>query len=189
MFSTNLFINKENKKKKSKERIESFIFLFVFSLTLLFFSNYRLIVDINKSNDIIYFLLLALSIINFLIIIFMNSSIEKIKKIYDFIFRKIGLIILSLILIIIYIIWFIPASLINKINSRKNLETTFVDYSDLIIKQNKKNIFSQLKNIFSYFICSGNWYFIPLLIILILIGLILFFAQSPLISPLIYPLI
>ena len=119
----------------------------------------------------------------------MNSSIEKIKKIYDFIFRKIGLIILSLILIIIYIIWFIPASLINKINSRKNLETTFVDYSDLIIKQNKKNIFSQLKNIFSYFICSGNWYFIPLLIILILIGLILFFAQSPLISPLIYPLI
>ena len=110
MFSTNLFINKVNKKKKSKERIESFIFLFVFSLTLLFFSNYRLIVDINKSNDIIYFLLLALSVINFLIIIFMNSSIEKIKKIYDFIFRKIGLIILSLILIIIYIIWFIPAS-------------------------------------------------------------------------------
>lgn len=189
MFSTNQFINKINRKKKNKERFESFIFLFVFSLTLLFFSNYRLIVDMNKNNDIIYFLLLFLSIINFLIIIFMNSNLEKVKRLYDFIFKKIGLTILSLILIVIYIIWFIPVSLINKIKCRKILQTTFVDYGDLIVKQNKKNIFSQLKNIFSYFIFSGNWYVIPLLIVLIFIGLILFFAQSPLISPLIYPLI
>lgn len=188
MFSTNLYLNTVQQKERKKERRENFFFAIIFGLVLLLFVLFRLITDNNIAHDKFYFFLLGLSLIDFFILIFIPSKIKYFKCIFSYLTKAIFRIILSTMLLIIYIIWFIPSSIICNIN-HKDKNTSFVDKSKNIVKETKNNIFSQIKSIISYFIIEGSWYLLPLLIILIIIGLILFFAQSSAITPLIYPFI
>lgn len=188
MFSTNLYINNLNKRKKQKQKYESFYFALVFGLILFFISIFRLITDSNVNNDKFYICLFILSLITFFFLIFIPNKIKYLKKPLSFIGEFVCRILLSILLLFVYIIWFIPASFINHFKQDKK-NTSFIKKEKCIVKITNNNIFCQVKNIFAYFIFAGNWYLIPLLIILIVIGLILFFAQSSAITPLIYPLI
>ena len=188
MFSTDLYINNIEKKMKRKERIGTYYFGVVFGITLLFISLFRIIIDMNIKNDLIYILLLILSLLDFFIILLFPSKMKYYKNIVLFLGKIIGRVLISLMLIIVYLIWFVPATVICKIN-KKDSNTTFKNKDKSIVRKLKRNFMSQIKNILSYFCSNENWYLIPVLIIFLLIGIVLFFAQSPAITPLIYPLI
>lgn len=188
MFSTDLFIKTLDKNKEKKQRFQSIYFGIMFGIVLLFISIFRLITDMNVNNDKFYFILLFISLVDLFLVIFIPSKIKYIEKLLLFVGKMLGTIILSILLIIVYIIWFIPASIISKFISKKD-KTTFYPKRRIIIKKANNNIFSQIKGIFSYFLFDGGWYLLPVLLIFIIIGLILFFAQSPAVAPLIYPLI
>lgn len=188
MFSTDLFIENLNKKKEQNNRIKSIYFGIMFGIVLLFVSIFRLITDSNISNDKFYFILLFISLIDLFLVVFIPSKVKYIEKTMTLVFKFIGTIVISVLLLIVYIIWFIPSSIITKFIKVKDT-TTFYTKNKNIIKKSSNNIFSQIKSIFSYFLFDGGWYLIPVLLIFIIIGLILFFAQSPAVVPLIYPLI
>ena len=188
MFSTDLYLNKITKKKSKKEKFDNYIFGVIFGISLLFVALFGLITDQNIYNDKIYIGLLILSIIDFFLLIFLPSKIKYLKAPFSFIGKIISRVILSVLILIVYIVWFIPASFIYK-SKKINTNTTFEDKQKVIIKTNNSNLFSQIKSILSYFMCIDNFYLIPVIIIFIIIGLILFFAQSSAITPLIYPLI
>lgn len=188
MFSTDMYINNLKKKMNKKEKNELFYFGLVFGLILLFISLFRLITDSNVNNDKYYFILFILSLIDLFFLLFIPSKLKYFKLPVFFIGKLIFRVLLSVLLLVIYIVWFIPASLVNFFRKR-NSNSTFKQKNNNMIKINNNNVFSQIKNIFSYFIFEGSWYLIPLVIILVIIGLILFFAQSSAITPLIYPFI
>lgn len=188
MFSTDIFIKKLNETKEKKQKFQSIYFGIMFGIVLLFVSIFRLITDMNINNDKFYFILLFIGLVDLFFVIFIPSKLKYIEKVVLFVGKMIGTIILSILLLIVYIIWFIPASIISKFLNKKN-KTTFHSKNKIIIKKSSNNIFSQINGIFSYFLFDGGWYLIPILLIFIIIGLILFFAQSPAVAPLIYPLI
>lgn len=190
MFQINNFINYINKENEKKQKIESFYFSFVLGFVLLYISILGFIADSNISHDIIYIFLLCVSLINFIFLLFFPNKINFLKMPLSITGKIVFRILMSLLLIVIYVIWFIPSSFINYYKNRNIvINTTFVKCNQKIIKVSNNNTFIQLKNIFSYFIFEGSWYLIPLLIVLLIIGLILIFAQSSAITPLIYPLI
>ena len=188
MFSTDLYINSLTKKELNKKKYSEIYFGIINGLFLLFVSIFRLITDSNIKNDKFYILLLILSIIDFIILIFFPNQLFYIKNVVSLFGKIISRIIISIILIIIYIIWFIPASIICY-TQKNSGNTTLREKNTNIIKVNNNNVFLQVKNLFLYFLLEDNWYLLPLIMILVIIGLVLFFAQSSAITPLIYPLI
>lgn len=188
MFSTDIYINSLNKKEIRKKKWSEFYFGIIYGLVLLFISIFRLIIDANIKNDKFYFVLLTLSIIDFGVLTFFPRGLFYIKKFVSSFGKVLSRIIISIMLIIIYIIWFIPASIIYYVR-RKNVNTTLKEKNTNVIKVDNNNIVLQIKNIFSYFLSEDNWYLLPLIVVLVVIGLVLFFAQSSAITPLIYPLV
>lgn len=57
-----------------------------------------------------------------------------------------------------------------------------------ITRPKHSNVFWQVGKIFGFFINERSFYLLPLIIVLILIGIALFFAQSSLIAPFVYTL-
>ena len=188
MFSTDLYLKTIKQKEYKSEKRDNFCFGIMFGTSLLFIAIFKLITDSDISHDKFYFCLLIISIIDYLLLIFIPNKIKYLKISVSFVFKFFFRILLSILLLVIYIIWFIPSSIIHNFH-HNSLNTNFIDKKQNIIKITNNNIINQVKNIFTYFIFSDNWYLVPLLIILIIIGLILFFAQSSAITPLIYPLI
>lgn len=188
MFSIDLYLETIKQKELKREKRDNFSFGIAFGTSLLFIAIFRLLTDNNINHDNFYFFLLFVSLIDYLILIFMPNKIKYLKISVSFIFKFFFRILLSLLLLLIYIIWFIPSSIIYNFHHH-SLNTNFIDKKQNIIKITNNNIISQLKQILAYFVFSDNWYLLPLLIILIIIGLILFVAQSSAITPLIYPLI
>ncbi len=188
MFSTDGYIKLLNQKEIRRQRWTTYYFGLIYGLVLLFISIFRLITDNNINNDKFYFFLLILSIIDFLILIFLPSKLTYLKKGISIIGKFIFRILISMLLLVIYIIWFIPASIIFNIRGKDKV-ISLKTKNTKVVKMTNNNVFCQIKNIFSYFLFEGSWYLIPLIIILVVIGLILFFAQSSAITPLIYPLI
>lgn len=151
----------------------------------------------GKGWDILWAAVFVFAILLFMITLIYTPIVEPIKNGFMKVGNAVGNLIFKLLLIIIYIVFFIPAGkLMDKrkyefyswetglSNARGFIDREKIykpdsDYSD-------KNI--SLYRVISFFMERKQFIMLPALIILLALGIVLFFLSSTVVAPFIYTL-
>ena len=186
------YISKRNELlKKHKER-DNYIFglcfgFFVFLLNLYLFLSTP---DV-KIQNLIHISFMIIGLLFILLSTIYPNSLNLIHKFFQKILSFVGNIIFKIILSIIYFIFVVPVGFVIKKKEKKNiigLNTNFVDYKVENNFENKKKGFYNILQIFRIFANEKYALMLPLIIILIIIGVLLVFVQSSIVTPFIYTL-
>lgn len=188
----NSYINKRNEVlKKNKER-DNYIFGLCFGFFVLLLNLYLFLsTPVLKIQNLIHIIFMFLGCIFILLATIYPNSLDLVHKIFKKVLSFIGSIIFKIILFVIYFIFVVPVGLIIKSKERKNLkimDTNFVDYKTENNFENKKNGFYNIFQIFRIFNNERYALMLPLIIVLIIIGILLIFVQSSVVTPFIYTL-
>lgn len=187
------YIIKRHKKLKASKEKDNYIFGFCFGLFIILINIYFFLTtpDIKIVNIInLFFILLGILFI-LLSIIYPNSLDFIHNKILKKIINFIGKIIFNILLVLIYFLLVLPVGLIIKRKERKNnkqINTNFYSCTDINNSQNRKKGIYNILQVFRIFANERYALMIPIIIILIIIGLLLIFVQSSVITPFIYTL-
>lgn len=152
---------------------------------------------VGKGWDILWAIVFVFAILLFMIAIIYTPLVEPIKNGFMKVGNAIGNLVFKLLLIIMYITFFIPAGkLMDKRKyefyswetglsgakgfiDREMLYNSDSDYSD-------KNI--SLYRVISFFMERRQFVMLPALVILLVLGIVLFFLSSTVVAPFIYTL-
>lgn len=188
----NYIIKKQKRIKASKEK-DNYIFGFCFGLFIVLINIYFFLTTPDiKIFNIINLSFILLGVIFILLAIIYPNSLDFIhNKILKKLINCIGKIIFSILLIFIYFILVLPVGLIIKRKERKNNKqsnTNFYSCTDINNFQNRKKGIYNILQVFRLFANERYALMIPIIIVLIIIGLLLIFVQSSVITPFIYTL-
>ena len=119
---------------------------------------------------------------------------------FQYIMGKFGHFIFSVLLSLLYFILLSPLALLTRTQQRfpatrweREIEhsygwqckaTNTYTQNDI----GTKNIFSTITRILRHFIHHGQWYLLPLIVLMLALGVLLFFAQTSVVAPFIYTL-
>lgn len=191
---TNEYIIKREERLLKEKNKNSYIFGLCFGLAIILVN---LIIAISPISSFkLFFIKINISTLTYInvISIILGMAIIISATIYPssinflhFIMKKIFSFILILILIITYFILITPIGKIMKARKTEKSEaSTFCDYKQYDTKN--KGGFISILNIFQMFLSKEYALMIPVLILLIFLGVILFLAQSSAVAPFIYTL-
>jgi len=185
----NSYIEKINLRKEKNESRKLSIFGISIGFLLILFFLYKYISNVdNLKFDYIYILGQFIGIVLIVLTIINEKLVKNIHKIINGILNIVGMIIFKILLVVIYIVLVCPVGIfLRRKNQKKIVNSTF---------ENKKNsnksfikrgsIILEIIYIFKKCINENTIYFIPILILLILIGVLLIFIQSNIAIPFIY---
>lgn len=182
---TNLYLENILKKEKKEEYRNHLIFGYTFSIFLLLLAFYMIL-----NNKILYQIPLFIGV-GILLIVIINPNWEKYPYfVVSKIFNLLGKIILWTLLIALYIVYIIPVGLIIQLCNRnkEQRKSNFFDKSEFVFKLDDHKKLKTVLNLFALFTRREYIMFLPLIIILVLIGIALLFTQSSFIAPFIYSL-
>ncbi|MGK7933878.1 MAG: DUF5989 family protein [Microcystaceae cyanobacterium] len=205
---TNLTKYNYLRRWRERKRIGRTKQLITFGMTLglliTLFSGFQYLFVIG-ANDTLWWFLLTTGIVIFLLSFIIPSSISPIEKLLRLITQWIGKTIFLLMLVLIYFILVFPVGLVLR--SVKGTEPfyTWEKTCELTVKGwVKKELTEDIKTfdkssqklplilqpikIISYFSRNGHYLFIPLLILMLILGLVMFFVQTSSLAPFIYTL-
>ena len=183
----NEYLIDRKEKLKYEEEKNTYIFSLVVGLILCFSGVLNFL---YSYKSLLYdFLCFTCSILGIIILFFTTANPNVLNKPYNFIksiTQKMALIIFRIILSIIYFVLVFPMGIIIKLvkKQKKDLNTNFIDYEETNLK-NKRGILNALQ-ILRLFTNEKYILMLPLIILLVLIGILLFFAQSTIVTPFIY---
>lgn len=193
-----------NAKREKRALLEEVIFaqvigmaLFIYSFIGYFKIDSIIVERITLLTGSLGILLVLIGIVYPYIL---KTPMKAIKKLTNAVFN----LILKSILILIYIVFVIPYGAINGKKIKKNNGFYYwngdnehkdfkgfdkiLDPSRFDDSYEKTNKFTNVIKIFSYFIYKKDYFLLPILVVLIVLGLVFFFITSSIFTPLIYPL-
>lgn len=161
------------------------------------------ILFVIDANNFIWKILFYIGIIIFSIGFIAPQLLYYLEKVWSGLAKMIGKVIFSVILSVTYFLLFMPIGLLFR-KSRENKNYAFWHNSEdvkidgwinknVCVKvdhniKNKRNMFLQFYEVIYFFIEHKQWWLIPLVTFLLIIGLVLFFVQTSVLAPFIYTL-
>lgn len=127
------------------------------------------------------------------------QSIAWFYKLFSFVGNKIGNIIFGILLTVVYLVFLIPVSRFIKRKKGKylylswngeypgNEKTGFISWMGTDIAD-KKGMLGTMTGLMGTFINHGQQIFVPIVVLLVILGVILFFVSSSVMAPFIYTL-
>lgn len=187
----NNYLTNFYQRKERKENQELNIFGYGFGTFLILFGLYRYFInDINYYWDILYLSLFLNGLILTHLTIINPFWNKKIHYFFKKIIEILGSFVLNFLLAIIYFLIVTPISFFVKNKKKQFIKSSFeTKIIDKVIDSQKHiSFFLQIGKIFNLVFNHQNFIFIPLLIILVLLALLLFFVQTSVVAPFIYTL-
>lgn len=192
----NIYLQEKKIRENRKNYKDNVLFGMLGGVFLAFLSFMQFL-RVGKGWDILWAIVFVFAILLFMIAIIYTPLVEPIKNGFMKVGNAIGNLVFKLLLIIMYITFFIPAGkLMDKRKyefyswetglsgakgfiDREMLYNSDSDYSD-------KNI--SLYRVISFFMERRQFVMLPALVILLVLGIVLFFLSSTVVAPFIYTL-
>lgn len=192
----NIYLQEKKIRENRKNYKDNVLFGMLGGVFLAFLSFVQFL-RVGKGWDILWAIVFVFAILLFMIAIIYTPLVEPIKNGFMKVGNAIGNLVFKLLLIIMYITFFIPAGkLMDKRKyefyswetglsgakgfiDREMLYNSDSDYSD-------KNI--SLYRVISFFMERRQFVMLPALVILLVLGIVLFFLSSTVVAPFIYTL-
>lgn len=151
--------------------------------------------------------LFFLGVAIFLIALFVPTKLAVVEKGFVKVAHKIGTVIFGLVLSIIFYALLCPVGLILRVMAGRapffswraanqsglplmdsfwQPKLTVVDHRSAVASAHRAPVVLQLFAVLSYFIKHGHFIYLPILLILLILGLLLFFLKSSSLAPFIY---
>lgn len=194
------YIKKVNDDKLFEELKRQIVFGLILGLILLFISLVN-ILFVKEANRIIWKTIAILGGLLFIIALVIPQALYYIEKIWSSLAKLIGKVIFSVILSLTYFLLFLPLGLLYQRSKEASFFSYWNDVKDLksygwsekvvsvkVGHNKKRNMLLQFYDVLRFFIENKQWWLIPLIIFLLIIGLILFFVQTSVLAPFIYTL-
>lgn len=201
---TDNYINKIKLKEEKSNLRQEILFgqvtgLLITAISFLYFLS----ID-NKMVEVILQLLMIVGCFMFISGVIFPYILYYPSKFFKNLINKIFIFIFSIILVIVYIIFILPVGLINikkwkekynfiSWNNKKEIKKfrgfvirTEIQNDEDYVKRTGK--FKNILKVLGYFINKKQFILIPILCILILLGFLLFFVTSSIVTPMIYTL-
>lgn len=198
------YIRRVRQREKIARLKQLMTFGFVLGLLITLFSMFKYLFVVNFSDKLWQIMSIVGIVIIFLSIV-LPTSIAGVEKLFRLVTQKIGETVFSLILVMIYLMLIIPVGLFlqsskgvepfysweNKCNLKVEgwIKKELKEDLKLVNKNSQKlPLLLQPITVISYFIRNGHYVFIPILILMLTLGLIMFFVQTSSLAPFIYTL-
>mgnify|MGYP005837175775 CR=1 FL=1 len=180
----------------------------VFGLTLgwiiTLFSGFQYLFAVN-ANDSLWKILLVMGVVVIALAIVFPSTLAWIEKLFRLVTQHIGEVIFSLILITSYILLIVPVGLILQWWKGTEPFYSWQDKCTIAVQgwvtkeireemgqiradDRKRPLIVQSIWVVAHFFRSGNYLFIPVLTLMLVLGLVMFFVKTSSLAPFIYTL-
>ena len=164
--------------------------------------NYYFVVG---AHDVLWKTLGCIGVLFLVVSIVFPTAFAPLEKLWMMIGKRIGSVIFGVILTAVYFLFFVPIGIlvrsrksqpfyswdkVRPINAEGWVEKrqTLGHLSQNKITTKKRSLVSQAFYVLSFFVKNGNYFLIPVLFILLVFGLLMFFVQTSALAPFIYTL-
>ncbi len=186
----NEYLINRDKRLKKEESKNNFIFGIILGLIIFYLSVVKFFSSVDTTYDKIEVLFMMLGLLISAVVTIYPNIINRFYIIVRKVFGKIGKILLGIILLVIYLVLVMPIGFLMTIKDKifiKEIGTSFCSYNSSN-SLNYKSRTRRLINVISMFIDEKYILMLPLIIILIILGIVLFFSQTSVIAPFVYTL-
>lgn len=179
---TDAYIEMIKKRERRKEMLGYYAFGLGFGSILLLLSLFGWLNTRASAFDFVF----IAGMIAAGIIIASTFLFPGIQDLFRRLSQKIGVMIFGILLSVVYVVFFVPAGWMMRRRMRCGSKTTnFVDHISADMKSSS-NRFLHMLNIVRFFAAERSYYVVPIVVVLILLGLLMAFVQTSVVSPLIY---
>lgn len=197
-FRLTKYMELRTKSLKEKEMKDDAVFGLLGGIIMVALGSLRWLISVSWISCIWLFIALTGGLL-FLTGLIAPCLLRKIYRVFSIVGNKIGEIIFWTLLIIVYCLFIIPVGILMKKKREEYFyaewenEYTGKEKSGFIVwsgkeKSDRNGMLGTVWGLMEYVIGNGKSFLLPVIVVLIVLGIILFFVSSSVLAPFIYTL-